>query len=212
MSGDEGTLATNTTNTASVGSAQMQQMSSLPSGIPMPKPLNLDNIAANWKKFKRAWDNYTVVVRLQQFDEEYKTATFLSAIDEEALEIYEGMTFNPPESSKVLDSVVQKFEEYCIGQTNETFERYLFNSRSQKEDESIDHYVLALRTLLKSCNFCQCLHDSLIRDRIVFGVKELEKEAVARKTTHSRKSNRHLQKRRNNCTAFKGSRHSYGSE
>ena len=212
MSGDEGTMATNTTNTASVGSAQMQQMSPLLSGIPMPKPLNLDNLAANWKKFKRAWDNYAVVVRLQQCNEEYKTATFLSVIGEEALEIYEGMTFNPPESSKVLDSVVKKFEEYCIRQTNETFKRYLFNSRSQKEDESIDHYVLALRTLAKSCNFCQCLHDSLIRDRIVFGVKELEKEAVARKTTHSRKSNRHLQKRRNNCTAFKGSRHSYGSE
>ena len=147
MPGDEGTTATNTASTASVGSAQMQQ-SSLPSGIPMPKPLNLDNVAANWKKFKRAWDNYAVVVRLQRFDEEYNTATFLSAIGEEALEIYEGMTFNPPESSKVLDSVVQKFEEYCIGQTNETFERYLFNSRSQKEDESIDHYVSALRTLV----------------------------------------------------------------
>ena len=172
MSGDEGTTATNTANTASVGSGQMQQMSSLPSGIPMPKPLNLDNVAANWKKFKRAWDNYAVVVRLQQFDEEYKTATFLSAIGEEALEIYEAITLNPPESSKVLDSVVQKFEEYCIGQTNETFERYLFNSRSHKEDESTNHYVLALRTLAKSCNFCQCLHDSLLRDRIVFGVKE----------------------------------------
>jgi len=106
MSGVEGTMVTNTTNTASVGSAQMQQMSSLPSGIPMPKPLNLDNIAANWKKFKRTWDNYAVVVRLQQFDKEYKTATFPSAIGEEALEIYEGMTFNPPESLKVLDSVV----------------------------------------------------------------------------------------------------------
>ena len=111
-SGEATTTATNTTatNTASVGSAQMQQMSSLPSGIPMPKPLCLDNIAANWKKFRRAWDNYAVVVRLQRFDEEYKTATFLSAIGEEALEIYEGMTFEPPESSKVLDSVVQKFE------------------------------------------------------------------------------------------------------
>ena len=82
------------------------------------------------------------------------------------------MTFNPPESSKVLYSVVHRFQEYCIGQTNETFERYLFNSRSQKEDESIDHYVSALRTLAKSCNFCQCLHDSLLRDKIVFGFKE----------------------------------------
>ena len=169
-----GTTATTTStaNTASVGSAQIQQMSSLPSGIAMPKPLNLDIVATNWKKFKRAWDNYAVVVRLQQFDEEYKTATFLSAIGREALEIYEGMTFNPPESSKVLDSVVQKFKEFCIGQTNETFERYVFNCRSQKEDESIDQYVSALRTLAKLCIFCQCLHDSLIRDRIVFGVKE----------------------------------------
>ena len=140
-------MVANTANTASAGSGQMQQMSSLQSGIPTPKLLNLDNVAANWKKFKRAWDNYAVVVRFQQFDEGYKTVTFLSAIGEEVLEIYEGMTFNPPESSKVLDSVVQKLEEYCIAQTNVTFERYLFNSRSQKEDESIDHYVSALRTL-----------------------------------------------------------------
>jgi len=52
------------------------------------------------RKIKRAWNNYAVAARLQQFDEEYKTATFLSAIGKEALEIYEGMTFNPPESSK----------------------------------------------------------------------------------------------------------------
>ena len=31
------------------------------------------------------------------------------------LEIYEGMTLEPPESSKMLNSVVPKFEEFCIG-------------------------------------------------------------------------------------------------
>ena len=50
MSGDEGTTATKRANTASVGSAQMQQMSFLPSGISMPKPLSFENVAANWKK------------------------------------------------------------------------------------------------------------------------------------------------------------------
>ena len=88
-----------------------------------------------------------VVLRLQQFDKEDKTAAFLSAIGEEALEIYEGMTFNLPESSKVLKSVVQKFKGYCIGQNNEMFKRYVSNFRSQKEDESTDHYVSAFRTL-----------------------------------------------------------------
>ena len=72
-----------------------------------------------------------------------KTATFLSAIGEEALEIYKGMTFYPPESSKVLDSDVQKFEEYCIvGEAGVVSDKpmrrssgILFNSRQQKEDE-----------------------------------------------------------------------------
>ena len=57
-------------------------MSSLSNGIPMPKPLNLDNIAANWKKFRKAsWDNYAVVVRLQRFDEEYKLDSDVSFCD-----------------------------------------------------------------------------------------------------------------------------------
>ena len=48
-----------TTNTVAVASASSQpSMSSLPeslpSGIPMPKPLKLDNVAVNWTKFKRA--------------------------------------------------------------------------------------------------------------------------------------------------------------
>ena len=44
------------------------------------------------------------------------------------------------------------------------------NSRNQEEQESIDAYVTVLRNLAKSCNFCDCMRDSLIRDRIVLGV------------------------------------------
>jgi len=51
--------------------------------------------------------------------------------------------------------------------------RYVFDSRAQKEGESIDHFVSTLRKVAKSCNFCSGLQDSLLRDRIVFGPKEL---------------------------------------
>ena len=59
-----------------------------------------------------------------------------------------------------------------IGELNETFERYTFNSRNQQENESIDAYVTALRTLTKTCNFCDCMRDSIIRDRIVLGIQD----------------------------------------
>lgn len=57
-----------TTSMVSVASAQNQPlMSSLPRRIPMPNPLKFEDITVNWKKFKRAWDDYVMVVRLQQF-------------------------------------------------------------------------------------------------------------------------------------------------
>ena len=36
----------------------------------------------------------------------------------------------------------------------------------------MDAYVGELRTLAQSCNFCTCLHDTLIRDRIVLGIRD----------------------------------------
>ena len=63
---------------------------------------------------------------------------------------------------------MEKLDEFAIGEVSE---RYLFNSRNQEADESIDAYVTALRKLAQTCNFCECLNDTLIRDRIVLGVK-----------------------------------------
>ena len=50
-------------------------------------------------------------------------------------------------------------------------ERYVFNGRNQGQDESIDAYIATLRSLAKTCGFCECLADSLLRDRIILGVK-----------------------------------------
>ena len=78
--------------------------------------------------------------------------------------------FDDESDRKKLDKVIEKFEEYTIGRINETFERYRFNSRNQEPSEGIDAYISALRNLAKTCNFGS-LHDSLVRDRIVFGVQ-----------------------------------------
>jgi len=38
-------------------------------------------------------------------------------------------------------------------------------------DENVDSYVTCLRTLAKTCNFCDTCADSLIRDRISMGIR-----------------------------------------
>ena len=38
--------------------------------------------------------------------------------------------------------------------------------------ETVDEYIAELRTLAQTCSFCTCLSDSLLRDRIVLGIKD----------------------------------------
>ena len=151
--------------------ASASQQPLLPAGLSMPKALTIEgNLAANWKKFKRTWDNYAVVARLNRFEDEFKTATFLSCIGEDALEIFEGLDFPSEDDRKKLEVVITKFQEFCLGETNETYERFVFNSRQKKENETVDQYITTLRRLAQTCNFCACLRDSLIRDRLVLGI------------------------------------------
>ena len=81
------------------------------------------------------------------------------------------MGCDPDENDKVND-IIRKFDVYILGEVNETMERYKFNTRNQRKDESIDCYVASLKMIVKSCNFCDCisLKDSLICDRLVLGV------------------------------------------
>ena len=46
-----------------------------------------------------------------------------------------------------------------------------FFSRNQDSGESIDHYVTVLKNLANTCEF-GALKESLIRDRIVFGIQD----------------------------------------
>ena len=102
--------------------------------------------------------------------EDYRVALFLYSIGPDAVKIYNSFDLSE-ENRRKLSEIMKEFEKYAIGETNETYERYVFNSRDQKEGESINAYVGELRTLAQTCNFCPCLHDSLIRDRIVLGVR-----------------------------------------
>ena len=95
----------------------------------------------------------------------------MTVIGPDALEILDAFQYEEAANSKDIEKVLYKFEEFCIGTTNEIYEGYCFNKREQFPDESFDTYLSALRSMSKSCNF-GTLEESLIRDRIVVGIKE----------------------------------------
>ena len=140
--------------------------------IPLPAQLDAKgNLSIDWKKFRRVWDNYEIASRLKNENKELRTATLLTCIGPDALEIYDGLAFSSEAEKTDIDVVLQKLGAYYVGVTNEIYERYNFNRRVQEESESVDSFVAALRTLAKTCNY-GTLTDTLIRDRMVVGVRD----------------------------------------
>ena len=141
--------------------------------IKPPKPINLSECTAkSWKLWKQLWQNYSVVTRLDSQEEQYQKALFLCTIGESALEIYNAFDFAPSENPDKVSSIISKFDQYFTGDINETYERFKFNQRQQATSENFDTYLTELRNMRKTCNFCECLSDSLLRDRIVLGIRD----------------------------------------
>ena len=97
----------------------------IPINIPLPSKLELTgNLATNWKKLHRDWNNYEIAARLKDpenpaVNKSLRTATLLTCIGSDALDVYEGLEFENEDDKKNIDTFLQKLQRYCIGETNE---------------------------------------------------------------------------------------------
>ena len=136
-----------------------------------PSELKLTgNISESWKSFDQRFSLYMQAVGADDKSDKQKIAIFLTVAGQEALEVYNTLTFTGTDKEK-YDKVITKFKDYCTPQQNETYERFKFHSRKQKEGERIEQFVTDLRLQSQSCNFGE-LKDSLIRDQIIIGVRD----------------------------------------
>ena len=122
-----------TTITSSSSASQSQNAGSsfptfLQSNIPVPGKLDIrGNLAVNWKKFRRIWENYEIGTHLDKQDSSLRVATLLSCIGSDVLDTFDGLLFDTEVDRHDINNVLEKLEAYCIGETNETYERYVFN-------------------------------------------------------------------------------------
>src|SRR2546425_9331040 len=138
--------------------------------IPLPPALKLrtGEIAVNWNRFKSMWSNYEMATDLTAESKEKRTAVLLSCIGSEVYDVFQSMVFTQEDYRQDIDHVIKAFDDYCIGETNVTYERYLLNRRVQDVAESFDVYMTELRRLVKSCDY-GILEESIIKDKIVIG-------------------------------------------
>ncbi len=142
-----------------------------------------DSQAAEKWKFKRAWTNYALATELNEKSEAIQVATLLTVIGEEARKVFSTFTGWVAEGDESkIGPVLLKFEQYCQPRKNIPFERYRFNRRVQEPGETYDQYRTALRKVVEGCDFQTITPDEILRDRLVFGIRDAKTRERLRKS------------------------------
>ncbi|UYV76985.1 hypothetical protein LAZ67_14002708, partial [Cordylochernes scorpioides] len=124
-----------------------------------------------WPKWKKRFERYLVVSGMKKKVEADKIDLFMYLMGDRADDIFRTFKFEKEEEATKLDSVLKAFDSHFCVRKNIIYERAKFNSRIQEDREPVDEFITSLYKLADSCEF-EGLHEQLIRDRIVVGVRD----------------------------------------
>ena len=132
----------------------------------------IGNVAENFRRFKQKFEIYMSAAGYdsKEVPKRKQAAILLNLAGEEAIEVYNTFTFDD-ETEQDLEVILQKFQEYCEPKKNITFERRVFNTRTQQPTQSFDCFVTELRVQAKKCAY-GALQEELTRDRIVVKIRD----------------------------------------
>ena len=140
------------------------------------------DLVSNWEFFRDSWQNYATATKLADKDKKIVAATLLSIMGKECPHICRNLPMTNEERQDA-NVILTKLSEYFLPKRNNIYERYVFNSRSQKADESFDQFLTALRKLAATCEF-GTFEDKMLRDRIVAGLRDHgHRECLLREST-----------------------------
>ena len=152
-------------------------------GIKPPEPLAVEgnNLLQSWIEWKKDYEVYSKAVGLSNKPMSRQTFTMLHVMGKDARKIYDSFTWqnDPARANEDKEAVIAKFNNYFADKKRLRLTRKEFNSRVQKQGESVAQFITWLKNKVKECEFYlgqdenekQALNDSLLVDRIIEGVQ-----------------------------------------
>ena len=143
--------------------------------LPVPGIVNFDaeNVSTVFRDWKQQWIHYSRAVDLTSKSELVQVSTLLTCMGNEARRIFDTFEWENPEDQNNIEAVLQMFEKHIAPLANIPFERFSFNIRNQEPGESFEKYVTQLRLLARNCEFENINSDEILRDRILFGMRDV---------------------------------------
>ena len=136
----------------------------------LPKlDLQIDR-GSDFAAWRTQWDSYDSLSGLSAESADKQVQALMLCFSRETLTIVENLGLTP-EQRKDGETIISAIKSYVDGHINESVERRNFRKRVQQRGETFDDFIVALRELVKTCNFCSpaCTAKS-IRDQIIEGI------------------------------------------
>jgi len=140
-------------------------------------PKNFDFEPKNWPMWNENFERFRSASGLSAQPQQQLIDTLIYVMGFKANSIAKSFTYEAGKtSSDKYDDVKGKFDSHFLPHKNVIHERYLFCTRSQKQNESAEEFITSLYKLAETCEFKSMtgatIKDEMIRDRIVVGVAD----------------------------------------
>ena len=126
----------------------------------------------DFRAWKKEWESYVQLSGLHAEQDATKVHVLTRAFSRATITVVENLGLTDAQKADITQTV-EALQNHVDGQVNEMVERHAFRGRKQQQGESVDDYVVALRELAKTCNFCDnnCTQRA-IRDQLTEGIRD----------------------------------------
>ncbi|KAH6919948.1 hypothetical protein HPB50_029063 [Hyalomma asiaticum] len=125
---------------------------------------------SEWPQWKRRFERFLIVSGLSPKCSVEQVYALVYVMDDKAEDILASLKMTDEQKNGYND-VLNAFENHFVVCKNVVYDRATFFRRQQQEGEGVEEFVTALHRLAKLCSFGE-LHDEMIRDRIVVGIRD----------------------------------------
>ena len=136
------------------------------------------NISSTWRKWHQRFQLFLKASGNSTKAADVKVAILLTILGERGVDIYNNFTFRGPsadgandaEDRNNIDTVLQKFEEFCNKRDPVMALRSQFWSYRRPDGQGLDAFANDLRTMATNCKFQDI--DTMIRDKLFFSIED----------------------------------------
>ena len=152
---------------------------------PTPLPSDMEPTLEDWKKWKKAFDNFIIASDITV--DARKKALLQVLAGPKINDIIDSFSEADLPGNCTSTTMLAKIEEYLTPKKNLSFERYVFRQMKKADDETFNAYILRLSQAATRCGFDDYSPDQAIVDQIIENCENRELRRILLKESAGKK-------------------------